>query len=158
MVAVTVDDSSLNDLTARYAQIVPVMERELHVAMVRSTAQVQHDAQVAVPVDTGTLRRSITTNVTPYEGRVGTNLLYGKVVEEGRDKNKPMPPTGSLLGWMKRHGMNPKNEYGLRLRISQRGIKARPYLIPALEQNKAMIDKEFTLAIGRVLAQLGRRS
>jgi hypothetical protein len=155
MVAVTVDTHELDDMSRRYAGLVPLMERELTVAMVRSTAQVQHDAQVAVAVDTGNLRRSITTTVTPYVGRVGTNLLYGRVVEEGRRPGAAMPPAGALLGWMRRHGMDARNEYALRLRISRRGIKARPYLKPALEQNRAAINKEFDLALKRVLTQIG---
>jgi phage gpG-like protein len=166
MVVATVDTSDLDDMARRYAGLVPLMEREFRVAMIRSTAQVQHDAQVAVAVDQGTLRRSITTDVTPYVGRVGTNLLYGRLVEGADEQGKlhewsrrpgmPMPPPGSLVGWMRRHGMNPKNEYALRLQISRKGIKARPYLTPALEKNRAGINKEFTLALGRVLSALGR--
>jgi phage gpG-like protein len=155
MVAVTVDTSEIDDMARRYAGLVPLMEKEFRVAMIRSTAQVQHDAQVVVAVDTGTLRRSITTDVTPYVGRVGTNLLYGRVVEEGRRPGAAMPPAGVLTGWMQRHGMNPKNEYALRLKISRKGIKAKPYLVPALEQNRTAINKEFTLALGRVLTQIG---
>lgn len=156
MVVATVDTHDLDDMARRYAGLVPLMERELKVAMIRSTAQVQHDGQVAVAVDQGTLRRSITTDVTPYVGRVGTNLLYGRVVEEGRRAGAAMPPAGVLTGWMQRHGMNPKNEYALRLKISRRGIKPRPYLVPALEQNRPAINKEFQLALGRVLSELGR--
>jgi hypothetical protein len=161
MVVATVDTSDLDDMARRYAGLVPLMEREFHDAMIRSTAQVQHDAQVAVAVDTGTLRRSITTDVTPYVGGSARTCCTGAWWKRG-DGQTPrrvvaaMPPAGVLTGWMQRHGMNPKNEYALRLKISRKGIKARPYLVPALEQNRTAINKEFTLALGRVLSELGR--
>lgn len=128
MVAVAVDSSDLDDMARRYAGLVPLMEREMRVAMVRATAQVQHDAMATVPVLTGHLRRSITSDPQPYAGRVGANVVYARVVEEG------FPPA----------------------RAGLKGRKAKPYLRPALEQNRPAINKEFTLAMGRVLSELGR--
>lgn len=128
MVALTIDTSDIDDMARRYATIAPVMEREMRTAMIRATAQVQHDAMTLVPVLTGHLRRSITTDPQPYEGRVGTNVVYARVVEEG------FPPA----------------------RPGLKGRKAKPYLVPALEQNRPAINREFTAAIGRVLTELSR--
>ena len=65
-----------------------------------------------------------------------------------------MPPPGSLLGWMQRHGIPAEREYFLRRRISVKGIAPRPYLVPALEENEPAIQQEFKIAADRALAEL----
>lgn len=154
MVSITVDASDVLAFTRRFANAQPIVERQFRTAMIRATAQVQHDAMALAPVDTGTLRRSLTTDVTPFVGRVGTNLPYAPVVEYGRREGAPMPPAGALLPWMRRHGISAEAEYAVRLRIARRGIRARPYLIPALERNREAIEREFALAMDAALREL----
>lgn len=153
---IRIDADDLNELLDRFGDATSIVVREMQTAMVRATAAVQADAQVLVPVDTGTLRRSITTDVTPFVGRVGTNLLYGAVVEEGRRPGAPMPPSGSLLDWMRRHGIPAEQEFAVRRSIARKGIRARPYLVPALERNQDGIRREFEAANERALAKVLR--
>lgn len=65
-----------------------------------------------------------------------------------------MPPSGALLGWMRRHGIPAEQEYIIRKRIATRGIAPRPYLVPALDENEPAIQREFDLAADRALAEL----
>ena len=154
MSSITIDTSDLDPLFARCANALPIVERHFGNAMVRSTAAVQHDAMVLVPVDTGHLRRSITTDVTPFVGRVGTNVAYARPVEEGRRPGAPMPPRGVLLEWMRRHDIPAAAEFLVRRSIARKGIKARPYLIPALERNEEGIRREFALAADKAAAEV----
>jgi phage gpG-like protein len=153
MTTIAIDASELIALGQRFVGAEPVIEREFETAMVRSTAAVQHDAMVAAPVDTGTLRRSITTDVTPFLGSVGSNLPYAPVVEFGREAGKTMPPSGALEPWMRRHGITVA-EFVIRRSIGRRGTPARPYFVPALERNRAGIEREFDLAVARALKRL----
>jgi phage gpG-like protein len=138
----------------------PVVRTEMATAMERSIRAVEGRAKAVVPTDTHHLQRSITSRVVPAAGAgvvglVGTNVPYGEVVEKGRGAGKPMPPTGSLLGWMRRHGIEAKLEYVVRRGIGRRGIPARPYLSRALGELEPEVRREFAQVMGRVLRRLG---
>lgn len=149
-----IDASEFTALGARFRNASPIVAREMKVAMTRATAQIQHDAQVLVPVDTGTLRRSLTTNVTPFLGRVGTNHPGAKTREFGWPAHFRWIPKGALLPWMGRHGIPAKAEFFVRRKIWNEGMKATPYLLPAFERNKAAIEREFAQAADRALRAL----
>lgn len=156
--SITIDSSKLMNLLGQFDNAEEVVNREGHVALVRSAATVEGAAKQNVTdvgaVDTGTLRRSITTNISPFEAAIGTNLSYAEVVEVGRRPGAPMPPSGSLLGWMQRHGIPAEDEYLVRRGIGAKGIAPRPYLGPALTDNESAIQREFDLAGDRALAEL----
>lgn len=130
--------------------------QELGRAMTRSVLAIEGDAKGLVPVDTGNLRRSITHEVSAQAGgvvgRVGTNVPYGRYVEEGTRPH--WPPVAAVAGWARRHGIEP---FLVARAISRRGTKARPYLKPALTKNLATIDREFTQVVPRILAKLAGR-
>jgi phage gpG-like protein len=152
--SIEVNANELAALGRRFAAAEPVIAESFRYAMVRSTAVVQHDAMVAAPVDTGTLRRSIAVEVTPYVGTIGSALVYAPVVEYGRRPNKPMPPRGSLVPWMRRHDIDERAEFVIRRAIGRHGTPARPYLVPALERNRRAIEREFDIAIERIVKRL----
>lgn len=126
-----IDVSAFTALGQRFRDAGPIVAREMKTAMARSTAQIEGDAKRVVPVLTGTLRRSITSDPQPLLGRVGTNVPYAKVVEFGI---KP----GATLGG----------------RVYRKGRLAKPYLIPAFEKNREAALREFALAADRALRAL----
>lgn len=132
-----------------------VVAEEAKRAMERSAITVQNAAKLNLQrqgaIDTGQLLNSIAREVQPFEARIGSNKQYARPVEEGRAEGAAMPPPGSLLGWMDRHHIPLEHEFAIRRAIGQRGIPARPYLIPALEQNRAQIDREFAAAQKRIV-------
>lgn len=144
-------------MAAKYAGSGPLVVDEITKAMNRSVLSVERSAKQVVPVDTGTLRRSITHEVRPSPGmvvgRVGSNQPYAKIVEEGRTPGA-MPPAGVLLGWMARKNIPAEREFLIRRAINRRKI-ARPYLKPAITANRAAIDREFAQVPRRVLRRLG---
>lgn len=156
---IEVDVSDVLRMGARYQTVGPIVATELRTAMTRSVLQVERDAKAVAPVYTGTLRRSITHEVTAAAGgvvgKVGTNVPYAKIVEEGRTPGA-MPPAGPILAWMSSKGIPAEFLFVVRRAINSRKVP-RPYLKPALEKNRAAISREFALVPKRVLAKLGGR-
>lgn len=161
---VTIDASRLEALLEQFDGAEAVVQREGGNALARSAAQVQadaiHNVTAVGAVDTGMLRRSITTELrpgnSPIEASIGSNQQYADVVELGRRPGSAPPPPGALLPWMRRHGIPPEKEYVIRMRIGRFGVDGRPYLGPALTDNENTIQREFDLAADRALAELLR--
>lgn len=151
---IVIDASEFAAMGARYRNAGPIVTREMQTAMVRSTAQIQHDAQVLVKVDTGTLCRSITTKATPLLGLVGSNQPYARAIEFGLKPHQAFPPVGAMDGWMQRRGIPLSAQFRIAQKIWHHGTKAQPYLIPAFERNKPAIAREFALAADRALRAL----
>ncbi len=98
--------------------------------------QVADVAKTIVPVRHGRLQTSLTYEVSEkgnssVEGRVGTNVKYGKYVEFGTGLYGPyhtliVPKEAKVLSW---------KEKGKRVFAKwSKGMKPRPYLVPALEK------------------------
>jgi len=159
-----VDVSQLVTLSKRYAAAGPIVQDELVNAGERSALAIEGLAKRYAPVDTGTLRRSITHEAKPYAGGVrataGTNVPYAEAVEKGRRAGASMPPRGVLIasGWLRRHGLPDSAEFVVRRAIARRGIPARPYLIKAFSELKPQIVKEFQAMPGRVFLRLRQAS
>ena len=148
---ITFDMSEIRASAANYRNADRVVREEVTRGMTRSVIQIEADAKRRVPTDTHALQRSLSHEVdaqgTTVIGRAGTNIEYGKIVEEGRTPGK-MPPAGVLLGWMSRHGIDAKYEYVVRRAINSRK-RPQPYLKPAYDVNRQKITKEFGTAVPR---------
>lgn len=151
---IVVDARPFAALATRAEAAQPVVLDEMRTAMERSALAVQRRAMALAPVDTGTLRRSITRQVTPLHGRVGTNVPYAREVEFGRKPRGPLPAKGELIGWMRRKGIDVELEFVIRRAIAKRGTRAQPYLNPALEEHRAAIGREFALAADRAAIRI----
>lgn len=103
-------------------------------ALTRAAIQVVNEAKRLCPVDTGTLRRSITFHIEGIAGqaraRVGSNLEYALWVENGTGiygpHNTPIVPVVA-----KRLVFTPRGGSTVFAR-SVRGRPATPFLAPAL--------------------------
>lgn len=153
----TIDAGGVAALASRFAGGPALLQAECKTAMQRSVLEVQRGAMEAAPVDTGTLRRSITAVAESFEGTVGTNLPYAQVVEFGRSAGAAMPPQGALLGWMGRKGIDASAEYVVRRAIALRGIAGKLFMTKTLAALEPQIRREFELALARVVAKLGGR-
>ena len=79
------DDDALQKALKRLAEQCPQRTEE---ALTQACADIEAEAKERCPVDTGELRRSITSDVIKedeghYVGRVGTNLYYSIFLHEG---------------------------------------------------------------------------
>lgn len=95
---------------------------------------VEEEAKKRAPVDTGTLRRSITTELHKDYGEVGTNLHYAPYVEFGTGlfasnhdgRQTPWSYQSADGEWHTTRGMNPN-----------------PFLGPSLDDNRQKIKELF---------------
>jgi phage gpG-like protein len=150
-----IDTGGLDALATRYAGAEAVITRNVGMALTESAIKVQGRAQELAPVDTGRLKQSITYRVTPSEAVVGTNVTYAATMEYGRAPGSAMPPAGSLLGWMQRHGIEPELEYVVRRAIGRKGIVGRRYMEQAFVEARDDIERYFALAMQRAARELG---
>lgn len=105
-------------------------------------SMMKETAVMLVPVDTGALKASLNTSITSDEEgltvSLGTNLHYAPYVEYGTGMRGQ--ETGKIYG-----GRESTAEYSVEIN----GIKAQPYLRPALYDNENRIRnrimKEMTL-------------
>ena len=156
----TFDFSDVTAMARTYQNGERIVRDEMTRGVERSVIQIEADAKRLVPTDTHTLQRSLThaveTRGGTVEGRAGTNLQYARVVEEGRSAGAAMPPQGALLGWMRRHGIDPEAEFVVRRAIGRRGTRPQPYLKPALDKNRAAIGREMDAVLRRISQRLAQ--
>ena len=154
----TFDFSSVHQMAQKYESARQVVQEETRKGVERSVIQIEADAKRLSPVDTHTLQRSITHEVTAsgtdVTGRAGSNLVYAPVVEYGRSAGAAMPPPSALTGWMRRHGMDETYAFALARAIARRGTRPKPYLKPALDKNRPAITREMAAVLQRISNRL----
>lgn len=103
-------------------------------AISKSCYLVETDAKKNCPVDTGTLRRSITSDIHDNYGEVGTNVEYAPYVEFG---------TGIFAsnGDGRQDAWSYQDAKGDWHTTS--GSRPQPFLLPALTTNRSNIEKIF---------------
>lgn len=145
MAAVTITIEGLDKLAAGVAAAPATLAAEVRTAMQAGSLLIEGTARTLAPKDTGRLAGSITHQITGgganLTSRIGPSVAYGLFVEKGRGAGTP-PPVSAIRGWATRHGINP---YVLARAIGRRGTKARPYMLPAFNQN-----------VGRVISLFGK--
>jgi HK97 gp10 family phage protein len=109
-------------------------------------------ARLKVPVQTGRLQTSITSNVAEeagiIKGEVGSNVIYAPYVELGTGiygpAGKPIRPKNKkILAWVS-SGPRPTTPDGWKKAVLEgravfakevKGMRPRPFLMPALNEN-----------------------
>ena len=152
--------SGADELIARYRKAPEIVKREMLKGVDRLTFAGQAISQKEAPVDTGTLRRSITQQKATFaggeaRGAWGTNLPYARPMEEGRRAGAPMPPAGVLLGWMRRHGADAKAEFVIRRAIGRKGITGKHYMQKGRLQIQPKVKAEFEAVAQRIVDAMG---
>lgn len=164
MVDVLIRIEGIDPLLARLRQSDAIIREELTKAMHEATLAIEADAKGRVPQDTRMLMRSIVSEVRPIGGggvRGVVGVLrgpatgYARVVEEGRGANKRPPPSAPIAAWLRRKGGDPSRAYVVARAIGRRGIRPRPYLIPAFQAQRGKVESIFRAAIGRIVKRLG---
>jgi hypothetical protein len=156
---VRADTSAVKAYGAAMKRAPQILKRETITAVNRITTEGEARSKRYVPTDTHHLQRSIEV-VSAREvgggvrGAWGTNLPYAKTMEEGRRPGAPMPPSGVLLGWMRRHGIDERFEFVVRRAIGRRGIAGKHYMKRAHDEVRPFIQRELRAAVKRTLSQI----
>jgi HK97 gp10 family phage protein len=130
---------------------IPFLQSEVKKAMVSSVNVVKNEAQTLAPFKTGTLRRSIFTDIkeSGFRGVVAqdTNIAsYGPAIEFGTAPHEITPVNKKALFW--KGALNPYRK------IMHPGSKASPFMSPALENNVQRIQKFFEDALLNVVLRM----
>jgi HK97 gp10 family phage protein len=110
-----------------------VDEETINKALGKACALVERSAKEKAPKGDGTLRRSITSKVEDMEGVVYTPLLYAPYVEYGTGLFAEAGDGRKDVPWMYQ---DDKGNWH-----STSGMKPRPYLRPALNENREEIKR-----------------
>lgn len=165
MPSVTIDLTEVHRFAAAVRGRAPgILREELGQAVATSGALVHREAVLRSPVDTGTLRASVSARVDGLQVEIGTPIEYGAPVELGVRPGGGRPPLGAIARWAQRKlGLAKEASYAFatafREKARARGIGAQPFLAPAFDDNLGLIGMEFDFAAGRAvgrIAALGR--
>lgn len=170
----------LDKLQAAVRKAGPRAQLELVKAMERSVTAIERDAKRNIRANktlaTGDLWRSISRAVVATAGRVvgtvGSRVTQSRFIEEGRG---PGPvPIAPIIAWVKRKGLvrgttkangargaNRVNKntvaqetrvaYAIARKIAAHGYKARPFMSPAWQANRANVRGYFQQAHRNIL-------
>lgn len=154
----TIDVEELRRFGANMKRGPQYVEEASYQAMQRSALQVQQLAEDNVldveAIDLGKLWAGFDRRVQPFEAEIFNEMDYAIVVEKGRTPGSAWPPPGALTDWLIRHGIPAEAEFAIRAKIGIKGIKARPFLGPALEEAEPLIERNFEQAINEVSRRL----
>lgn len=123
-------------------------------AIVNSVNRIQSNARSQAPHRTGTLQRSIQTQVDYPEGKVQVGEKYGIFLEEGtgiygQTGSRITPKKAKVLAFT-----SGGNQVFAR---STKGMKARPFFKPGIEQSAEYISEQFIKVIDILAKQLAGR-
>lgn len=107
---------------------------------------------------TGTLASSIRTRVdSDLSGTVGTNVVYARIHEYGGTTKAHViePRNAKVLRWATAMSIKTRKatRYAFAMKVNHPGsvIPKRPYLEPAYNDARELIEADFTAALERVL-------
>lgn len=85
------DSSSIKRLRANISEAGPRNRARLSQALSKTAHDIEADAKVFAPVDTGALKNSISSDVAPFHAEIGPTVDYAHFVEEGTSRMAPQP-------------------------------------------------------------------
>lgn len=140
-------DDLIHDVGEAGGNAVPLMKA----AIVNSVNRIQSSTRALAPHRTGTLQRSIQTQVDYPEGKVQVGEKYGIFLEEGTgiygDRGSRITPKAAkVLAW--------KGSGGMVFARSVAGIKARPFFKPGIEKSADYVAEQFVRVIERLTSGL----
>lgn len=159
----SVEIHGLKELEGKIGRAPEIVRDELVGAMGKSVLLVERGAKVKAPVNIGQLRSSISGQVKQplgdeVIGVIGSELEYAPAMEKGATPH--FPPMRPLAYWAQRKlGVDPgsarKLAFLIARKIARYGLRARPYLEPALDEAQAGIVRLFEAAGRNIAKRLG---
>lgn len=130
-----------------------VLSDEVISALQNASGSVQTEAKSLAPVASGTLRRSITSTVTPLGGKptgiVSAAVKYAPFVEYG---TKPhTPPLAPINKWAGRKGLNGGAIWAA---IRKNGTKAHPFMQPAFDAKRDSVVQRIQKGIQAAIERM----
>ena len=163
MLRVELDAREVERLGQQIARAPEVVREELRGFVETTLAHLQGEVQERTPTTQGTLRKSITSQVTELqglgvEGRVGSPLGYATAVELG---TKPhMPPVAPLELWAQaKLGVRGKEArqaaWAIARKIARVGTEGAFMFRDTFEANQDAIQTGLSRAVERIAQRIG---
>jgi len=151
-------DLALGELVEALESIPGVLERKLEGAAQDIWVRIERAAKENAPADTGNLQNSIRSVVesigeTLLEIRVGAEAEYAAPQEFGTDPF--FPPPSALRDWARRVLGDEDLAYPVAQSISETGLDAQPFLVPAFEDNLEWAVDRINDAVEAALREVG---
>lgn len=147
MVSISVKIEGLEKLQAGVAAGPAMLASETRLAMTAGSLLIEGTGRTLAPKDMGRLGGSITHVISGgganLTSRIGPSVAYGIVIEKGRRPGMKAPPVKALAPWARRHGIPDGALFQIARSIGRKGIKARPFMVPALESNRGKVISLF---------------
>lgn len=86
-----IDTSEVNKLAVDLARAPATVRPKVSQAIRKTALDIEGDAKILAPVDTGALRSSIGSDIAPMSAEVGPTVEYGGFVEWGTSRMGPQP-------------------------------------------------------------------
>lgn len=127
----------------------------MRAAITNSVNRIQAEARALAPHRTGTLQRSILTQINYPTGQVSVDAKYGQFIEQGTGIYGPsgspiVPKTAKVLAW--------KGAAGMVFARSVKGMRAKPFFKPGVERSATYISDQFTNVLDKLTQALGGNS
>ena len=164
-VTIAVDSQTIRRLNNLLDNSDPRILAELEATAAEATAAIQAHVQKRTPVNIGTLRNSIASEVTTVSstpahvvGHVFTNLMYAVPVELGSRPH--MPPQGPIQYWVARKLHKSGTELtrvtnAIRWKIYRHGTKGKHMFERGSTAAIPFVNRRVEQAIKRITALLG---
>jgi HK97 gp10 family phage protein len=131
---IRIDTSELDRFSVDVGKLSDKTKGNVQKVLNNTGFKIETKAKGNVPVDTGHLRRGITTKIGDMEVIVHTsNIKYARGVEFGTRPHLIKPKNKKALYW--KGAKHPIKS------VNHPGSKAKPYLIPAFESEKDNLIK-----------------
>lgn len=128
-----------------FRRVLGGMSDEVKRAVDQTRIDVQNEARRRAPVDTGRLRSSIVSRAESSRRSVGylvgSNVVYARAIEFGRDEMDIFPKNKKALFW-------PGAAHPV-AKVHVPAIEARPYLRPAVELTEIFFRANLSQIRGR---------
>ena len=132
---IRIDTSELDHFAVEITKLDDKTKDNVQKVLNNTGFKIETKAKGNVPVDTGHLRRGITTKIGDMEVIVHTsNIKYARGVEFGTRPHLIKPKNKKALYW--KGAKHPVKS------VNHPGSKAKPYLIPAFESEKDNLIKD----------------
>ena len=126
---IRIDTNELNKFAVEITKLDDKTKDNVQKVLNNTGFKIEAKAKGNVPVDTGHLRRGITTKIGNMEVTVHTsNIKYAPMVEYGTKPHIIKPKNKKALYW--KGAKHPVKV------VKHKGSRAKPYLIPAFEHTK----------------------
>lgn len=91
MTTVDFDTTGLRRLAADISAADEVNTRRASAALRKTALDIEADAKIFAPVDTGALKNSITSDISEFHAEIGPTVDYAHYVENGTSRMRGQP-------------------------------------------------------------------